>query len=315
MLLAKYPPDKHPVRPDIIGVEGMTAFLRYQELQQYVGWTDEDAERVRLIGPALVPAFEALIDDFYAEIELHPEARKVITGGPEQTARLKRTLHGWLHELFSGSYDRNYVERRWRVGYRHVDIGLNQVYTNAALSRLRRGLLKTLEEVWSGSTDDLLSCRVSLNTLLDLDLAIIEDAYQTEYQRRQASAERLAMQLAQSLDLVGLVALEMFVTKDGRFLANEIAPRPHNSGHWTIDACTTSQFEQLVRAICGLPLGAVDRLANAEMKNLIGEDFNLWRKAIGESNAKVHLYGKTEIRPGRKMGHVTRLQPLNGRSN
>ena len=170
----------------------MTAFRRYQELQQYVGWTDEDAERVKLVGPALVPAFEALIDDFYAEIELHPEASKVITGGPEQTARLKRTLHGWLHELFSGSYDRNYVERRWRVGYRHVDIGLNQVYTNAALSRLRRGLLKTLEEVWSGSTQDLLNCRLSLNTLLDLDLALIEDAYQTEYQRRQASAERLA---------------------------------------------------------------------------------------------------------------------------
>jgi signal transduction histidine kinase len=170
----------------------MSAFQRYQELQQYVGWTEEDAERVKSIGPALIPAFDALIDDFYAEIERHPEASKVITGGPEQTARLKRTLHGWLHELFSGRYDQDYVERRWRVGYRHVDIGLNQVYTNAALSRLRRGLLKGLEKVWRGSTDDLLACRGSLNTLLDLDLAIIEDAYQTEYRRRQSSAERLA---------------------------------------------------------------------------------------------------------------------------
>ncbi len=170
----------------------MTAFRRYQELQQYVGWTEADAHRVRSIGPSLIPAFEALIDDFYAEIERHPEASKVITGGPEQTARLKRTLHGWLHELFSGRYDREYVERRWRVGYRHVDIGLNQVYTNAALSRLRRGLIKALEDHWASSTEELLACRGSLNTLLDLDLAIIEDAYQTEYQRRQTSAERLA---------------------------------------------------------------------------------------------------------------------------
>jgi len=170
----------------------MTAFRRYQELQEYVGWTDADAERVKSIGPALIPTFERLIDDFYAEIEHHPEASKVITGGAEQTARLKRTLHGWLHELFSGRYDRDYVERRWRVGYRHVDIGLNQVYTNAALSRLRRGLFKALEASWSDSTEELLACRTSLNTLLDLDLAIIEDAYQTEYQRRQTSAERLA---------------------------------------------------------------------------------------------------------------------------
>ncbi len=132
---------------------------------------------------------------------------------------------------------------------------------------------------------------------------------------RRQQAEAIGRHVAEKLELVGLLCVEMFVTRDGRFLANEMAPRPHNSGHWTIDACMTSQFEQLVRAICGLPLGSVERLANAEMKNLIGEDFNLWRKAITEANAKVHLYGKSEIRPGRKMGHVTRLQPLNGRSS
>ncbi len=105
------------------------------------------------------------------------------------------------------------------------------------------------------------------------------------------------------------------MTKDGRLLANEIAPRPHNSGHWSIDACMTSQFEQLVRAICGLPLGSVERMANAEMKNLIGEDIVQWRKAITDPAAKVHLYGKVQVRAGRKMGHITRVLPLNnGRS-
>jgi signal transduction histidine kinase len=166
--------------------------LRYQELQSYVGWTGDDVLRVRSIFPLVKPHIDALIDDFYAEIERHPEARQVITGGAEQINRLKKSLKRWLAELFSGRYDRDYVERRWRVGYRHVEIGLNQVYTNAALSRLRHGILVLIEKDWQGSASDLLATRASLNTLIDLDLTIIEDAYQTEYRRRQSAAERLA---------------------------------------------------------------------------------------------------------------------------
>jgi two-component system, NtrC family, sensor kinase len=161
-------------------------------LQRYVNWTQQDADQVHSIGRLARPHFGPLVDDFYAEIENHPEAKKVITGGDAQIARLTKTLHGWLEELFSGTYDRAYVERRWRAGFRHVEIGLNQVYINAALSRLRRGLLAALENKWRGSFQELLVVRESLNTLLDLDLAIIEDAYQTEFQRRQAVAERLA---------------------------------------------------------------------------------------------------------------------------
>ena len=124
-----------------------------------------------------------------------------------------------------------------------------------------------------------------------------------------AEAERLGIQLANSLELVGLVALEMFVTMDGRVLANEMAPRPHNSGHWTIDACATSQFEQLVRAICGLPLGAVDVLAPSRMENLIGDEANDWLRYVSDPTARLHLYGKARARPGRKMGHVTYVLP------
>lgn len=122
-------------------------------------------------------------------------------------------------------------------------------------------------------------------------------------------ARRIATELTQALDVVGLLAVEMFVTKDGRVLANEMAPRPHNSGHWTMDACLTGQFEQLVRAVCGLPLGAVDRIADAVMKNLIGDAAKDWPRYLAETGAKLHLYGKSEIRPGRKMGHVTYLSP------
>ena len=124
-----------------------------------------------------------------------------------------------------------------------------------------------------------------------------------------ATAQHFGLELARGLDLVGLVALEMFVTKDGRVLANEMAPRPHNSGHWTIDACATSQFEQLVRAICGLPLGAVDVLAPSRMLNLIGAEANDWPRYLADPTARLHLYGKAGARPGRKMGHVTFVAP------
>ncbi|HUY31933.1 MAG TPA: protoglobin domain-containing protein [Pirellulales bacterium] len=167
-------------------------FKLYQELQSYVGWTSEDAERVRAIAGLVEPDIAPLIDDFYAEIDRHPDARKVITGGPAQVARLKETLRAWLRDLVAGRYDREYVAGRWRVGLRHVEIGLSQVFTNAALSRLRRGLLAALDQRWRGGAQELFATRVSLDMLLDLDLAIIEDAYQTEFSLRQQRSDRLA---------------------------------------------------------------------------------------------------------------------------
>ncbi|WP_439514658.1 5-(carboxyamino)imidazole ribonucleotide synthase [Oceanibaculum nanhaiense] len=122
-----------------------------------------------------------------------------------------------------------------------------------------------------------------------------------------AEAEEIARKMAEALDLVGLLAVELFVTGDGRVLMNEIAPRPHNSGHWTMDACVTSQFEQQIRAVCGLPLGSVERYGDAEMKNLIGDEANGWLDILRDPTARLHLYGKAEARPGRKMGHVNRI--------
>jgi 5-(carboxyamino)imidazole ribonucleotide synthase len=116
-----------------------------------------------------------------------------------------------------------------------------------------------------------------------------------------------ALKMAAGLDVIGLLAVEMFVTGDGAILVNEIAPRPHNSGHWTIDACHTGQFEQLVRAVCGLPLGDPSRRCDAVMKNLIGDEVDGWPTYAADPRAKLHLYGKAETRPGRKMGHVNFL--------
>jgi len=179
-------------------MEPETLYHRYQELQQYVGWTDEDARRVQSVADALEPSLVPLIDDFYAEIDRHPEARRVITGGAAQVERLKGTLRGWLRDLLRGPYDRDYVARRWRVGWRHVEIGLDQVFTNVALSRLRRGLMRALDDIAPGSADGV-EVRRSLNTLLDLDLAIIEDAYQTEYLERKNRPVRLELRRQESI--------------------------------------------------------------------------------------------------------------------
>ena len=128
-----------------------------------------------------------------------------------------------------------------------------------------------------------------------------------------AEAEHAARLLAGKLGVVGLLSVEFFVLRapdvEGRHvLMNEIAPRPHNSGHWTMDACPTSQFEQLVRAVCGLPLGDVTPHSRAVMYNLIGDDFNRWPQLLQEPQTCLHLYGKTEVRAGRKMGHVNVLK-------
>lgn len=121
-------------------------------------------------------------------------------------------------------------------------------------------------------------------------------------------ARRIAVKLAEASDLIGLLAVEMFLTGDNKILVNELAPRPHNSGHWTMDACVTGQFEQHVRAVCNLPLGSTDRICDAVMRNLIGAEVEKWRDFLDESAARLHLYGKKEARAGRKMGHVTFLK-------
>jgi 5-(carboxyamino)imidazole ribonucleotide synthase len=142
------------------------------------------------------------------------------------------------------------------------------------------------------------------NHILDVTLAParIEE-------RIACTARELACEVATSLDLVGLLTVEMFLNRDGGLIINELAPRPHNSGHWTIEGCVTSQFEQQVRAVCGLPLGATELLRPAAMVNLLGDLWSKgepnWPAALAEPNVHLHLYGKRQPRPGRKMGHLT----------
>ncbi len=139
-----------------------------------------------------------------------------------------------------------------------------------------------------------------------LDLSIVPAAVSPVVADRAAG---LALAIADALDYVGVLAVELFVV-DGELLVNELAPRPHNSGHWTLDLCATSQFEQQIRAVCGLGLGSTAMTADAAaMVNLLGDLWSggepRWEVALEDPRASLHLYGKSEARPGRKMGHLT----------
>jgi 5-(carboxyamino)imidazole ribonucleotide synthase len=123
------------------------------------------------------------------------------------------------------------------------------------------------------------------------------------------AAVEAAFAILQALDYVGVIGVELFVLPDGSILANEIAPRVHNSGHWTEAACAVSQFEQHIRAVAGLPLGDTRRHSDCVMENLIGDDVLRAEALLAEPDLVLHLYGKSEARPGRKMGHFTRLKP------
>jgi 5-(carboxyamino)imidazole ribonucleotide synthase len=125
----------------------------------------------------------------------------------------------------------------------------------------------------------------------------------------QTLAEAAARNVMQAFDYVGVLTIEFFVMPDRSLVANEMAPRVHNSGHWTIEGAATSQFAQHIRAIAGWPLGSTERPVDVEMDNLIGEEVLRWPELVTERGAHLHLYGKREIRTGRKLGHVTRLKP------
>lgn len=141
-----------------------------------------------------------------------------------------------------------------------------------------------------------------------LDVSIVPARVTPELAQR---AEQWALKIAEKLEYCGVLAVEFFVTQDDQLLVNEMAPRPHNSGHYTMDACATSQFEQQVRTLCGLPLGDTRLLAPVVMVNLLGEAWQRgqpqWERVFLAPEAKLHLYGKHEARDGRKMGHYTML--------
>lgn len=128
--------------------------------------------------------------------------------------------------------------------------------------------------------------------------------------KTEKRAKAIAKAILEGLDYVGVLGVELFDLGNGRLLVNEIAPRVHNTGHWTQDGCVCDQFEQHIRAIAGWPLGPTAAHARVEMTNLLGDEIDQWTRLSARADARLHLYGKAEARPGRKMGHVNRVKPL-----
>jgi len=171
--------------------EGLSA--RFEELQRYIDWQPSDQAALRRMHPLIQLDFPAIVEDFYEEISRHHQTRLVLGDNPEVPDILRRTLRNWLDELFTGGHDREYVRTRWRVGRRHVEIGLPQVYTSAALARLRQRLVESIDGRCTPAERGNL--HRALHRVIDLDHMIIQEAYRHEWVRRQAELERQQLQL------------------------------------------------------------------------------------------------------------------------
>ena len=163
---------------------------RYEALREYISLTDEDVAIAVAAWPQVQPHVRDLVDDFYATILRQPSAAAAIRGGEQQVARLKLTLEHWLAELFVGEYDQAFVKNRWMVGWRHVKIGLPQVWTATAMSRMRDRLLNGLAHHWTDTLPAYQKLSSSISRLMDLDLALIQDAYHTEAVAKYLRGER-----------------------------------------------------------------------------------------------------------------------------
>lgn len=193
----------------------MPLFDRYKDLQAYVGWSDDDAARVKGMAAEIDKHMDVLVDDFYAEIQRHPAAARVITGGQAQIARLKTTLAAWLRESMTCRSDAEYVTRRWNIGLRHAEIGLNAAYTSSAMARLRNGIVEVLANANTHTDDEFRALVQSFNKLLDLDLSIIQDAYHAEYLRREKEAQHERSEVKFRM-LVEAAACMVMILRDER---------------------------------------------------------------------------------------------------
>ncbi|MCC7475954.1 MAG: PAS domain S-box protein [Pirellulales bacterium] len=162
---------------------------RFRDLQAYVGWSDEDAARIESAAPVIQAHLAELVDDFHEEIQQHTGTLRVVAGGLAQIERMKASLGAWLGDSLRGQADALYVERRWQIGLRHAELGLNSAFMNAAMARLRNGVAGLLARHGHYGLEPYQGMIQSFNKLLDLDLAIMHDAYEHEYLRREKMAE------------------------------------------------------------------------------------------------------------------------------
>lgn len=175
----------------------------FERIKSYVGWSEADAKLVRAVWPKVQPLIPGLVEDFYQTILEHEFTARVISGGQPQIERLRGTLANWVASLFAGKYDDEFAYTRWRVGRRHVEIGLNQAYAMAALTRLRIGITRGLCEVSDQSRHELCETVIAVNKLLDMDAAIIDFAYQQAFARILEESAAAKVKQSERLAAIG----------------------------------------------------------------------------------------------------------------
>jgi len=196
-------------------------YQHYRDIQRYIGWDESDEQNILLLLPKLIPHTPDLISDFYNEIGKHPNASQSITGGEEQILRLKKTLEQWFRELLRGPYNEEYVSKRWKIGNTHVESGVDQIYLIASVSRMRWKLSEIVVEEFGEENHCCSRLMDSLNKLLDLDLAIIEDSYQAERVVRTQIADRLESERSLQIREARLAAI-VNTTVDGIITIDEM---------------------------------------------------------------------------------------------
>ena len=218
---------------------------RFRDLQAYVGWTAADGVRVQLVAKLIAQRIRGLIDDFYAEIERHPDAARIITGGDEQIRRLKASLRTWLLESLECHSDAEYLARRWSIGLRHAEIGLNPAYTSVAVARLRNGIIDILTEAEVDPPESFRLLVQSFNKLLDVELAIIQDAYQAEYLKREKQAEHERSEVKFRM-LVEAAACMVVILRENRSVAYFSPYSEELTGHAASDVIGRDFVERFI---------------------------------------------------------------------
>jgi PAS domain S-box-containing protein len=248
-------------------------FDRFRDLQAYVGWTEEDAARIRSVADLVKRHLQPLIDDFYAAIERHPETAQIITGGPAQIERLKNSLKDWLCESLECRCDHDYVNRRWNIGLRHAEIGLNPAFVSAAMSRLRAGLISIIAESHSGSQVAACDLVRSFDKLLDIDLAVIQDAYQAEYLKREKLLERERSEVKFRL-LVEAAGCMVVILRPDRTVAY-FSPYSEELTGYAASDVVGKDFESLL-----IPDWAREEVAKAVDATLAGRPTNAYESPL-----------------------------------
>lgn len=249
-------------------------YSRFQELAKYVGWQVEDATRIQAVKPIVEPRFEFIIDDFYEVIRQTPATMSVITGGELQINRLKQTLINWIDQLFSGKYDEVYVIQRLRVGTRHVEIGLDQIFVNAAMSRLRSHVIESIVESMVADQQLLAPTLQSVNRMIDLDLAVIQDAYQISFTALQKKNERYTTIGKISGGIAHEIRNPLNVIQTSVYFlqhASENIPPEKSAKHLSRISTAVEDANKIVSALSEFARLPQPSLTELSMKQVVGE--------------------------------------------